>query len=148
MLMTLVMSAVVFAQQGYEPIRGMGVEAKPVNNSGICLACYSGSMNPVVDANLDNSVSMGNFASLLSGNGISVKNNNVTYPAGYITGFNVDLGTSIITIDLLSSLRISTYKNGVLQETIQAAVFYLCRHLGEIKTESFFTLEHQKSLMK
>jgi ABC-type uncharacterized transport system permease subunit len=36
MLMTLVMSAVVFAQQGYEPIRGMGVEAKPVNNSGIC----------------------------------------------------------------------------------------------------------------
>lgn len=116
-LMTLIMSAVVFAQQGYEPIRGMGVEAKPVNNSGICLACYNGSMNPVVDANLDNSVSMGNFASLISGNGISVKNNNTSYPAGYITGFNVDLGTSFITIDLLSSLRISTYKKGVLQES-------------------------------
>lgn len=74
MLMTLALSAVAFAQQGYEPIRGMGVEAKPVNNSGICLACYNGSMNPVIDADLDNKVSMGNFASLVSGNGISVKN--------------------------------------------------------------------------
>ena len=82
LLMTLMMSAGVWAQQGYEPIRGMGVEAKPVNNSGICLACYNGSMNPVVDAGLDNNVSMGNFASLLSGNGISVKNKNTTYPAG------------------------------------------------------------------
>jgi hypothetical protein len=105
-------------------------------------------MNPVVDANLDNSVSMGNFASLLSGNGISVKNNNVTYPAGYITGFNVDLGTSIITIDLLSSLRISTYKNGVLQETSTSSSLLSVPAFGEIKTESFFTLEHQKSLMK
>lgn len=144
MLMTLVMSAVVFAQQGYEPIRGMGVEAKPVNNSGICLACYSGSMNPVVDANLDNSVSMGNFASLLSGNGISVKNNNVTYPAGYITGFNVDLGTSIITIDLLSSLRISTYKNGVLQETSTSSSLLSVPAFGGNKNRIFLHFRTSK----
>lgn len=133
--LVLIISASAFAQKGYEPIRGMGVEAKPVNNSGICLACYSGSMNPVVDANLDNSVSMGNFASLLSGNGISVKNTNTTYPAGYITGFNVDLGTSFITVDLLSSLRISTYKNGVLQETTTSSTLLSVPAFGGSKTE-------------
>lgn len=137
MLMIFMMSAVVSAQKGYEPIRGMGVEAKPVNNSGICLACYNGSMNPVIDANLDNSVSMGNFASLVSGNGISVKNTNTTYPAGYITGFNVDLGTSFITVDLLSSLRISTYKNGVLQESTTSSTLLSVPAFGGSKNRIF-----------
>ncbi|MBL1219406.1 T9SS type A sorting domain-containing protein [Chryseobacterium sp. L7] len=138
--LVLMMSVSVFAQQGYEPIRGMGVEARPVNNSGICLACYNGSMNPVVDANLDNSVSMGNFASLLSGNGISVKNKNTTYPAGYITGFNVDLGTSFITVDLLSSLRISTYKNGVLQESTTSSTLLSVPAFGGSKNRIFLHL--------
>lgn len=144
MLMTLVMSIAVLGQQGYEPIRGMGVEAKPVNNSGICLACYNGSMNPVVDADLDNKVSMGNFASLISGNGISVKNNNTTYPAGYVTGFNVDLGTSFITIDLLSSLRISTYKNGVLQESTTSSTLLSVPAFGGSKNRIFLHFKTTK----
>ncbi|MBP2616935.1 T9SS type A sorting domain-containing protein [Chryseobacterium jejuense] len=143
-LMTFVMSITVLAQQGYEPIRGMGVDAKPVNNSGICLACYNGSMNPVVDASLDNSVNMGNFASLISGNGISVKNNNTVYPAGYITGFNVDLGTSFITIDLLSSLRISTYKNGVLQETTTNSTLLSVPAFGGSKNRIFLHFKTSK----
>lgn len=142
-LMT-VMSILVFGQQGYEPIRGMGVEAKPVNNSGICLACYSGSMNPLIDANLNNSVSMGNFASLISGNGISVKNTNTTYPAGFITGFNVDLGTSFITVDLLSSLRISTYKNGVLQESTTSSTLLSVPAFGGNKNRIFLHFKTTK----
>jgi len=137
LVMIFMMSAAIYAQKGYEPIRGMGVEAKPVNNSGICLACYNGSMNPVIDASLDNSVSMGNFASLVSGNGISVKNTNTTYPAGYITGFNVDLGTSFITVDLLSSLRISTYKNGVLQESTTSSTLLSVPAFGGSKNRIF-----------
>jgi hypothetical protein len=58
----------------------MGVEAKAVNNNGICLACYNGSLSSVIDADLNNKVSMGNFAALVSGSGISVKNNITTYP--------------------------------------------------------------------
>lgn len=135
-LVLILFSAVVMAQ-GYTPIRGMGVEAKPVNNSGICLACYNGNMNPVIDANLDNSVSLGNFASLVSGNGISVKNTNTMYPAGYITGFNVDLGTSFITVDLLSSLRISTYKNGVLQESTTSGTLLSVPAFGGSKNRIF-----------
>lgn len=143
-MLLVVMYALVFAQQGYEPIRGMGVEAKPVNNSGICLACYNGSMTPVIDADLDNKVSMGNFASLVSGNGISVKNTNVTYPAGYITGFNVDLGTSFITIDLLSSLRISTYKNGVLQESTTSSTLLSVPAFGGNKNRIFLHFKTTK----
>lgn len=144
MLLVFIMSIMTFAQQGYEPIRGMGVEAKPVNNSGICLACYNGSMNPVIDASLSNSVSMGNFASLLSGNGISVKNTNTTYPAGYITGFNVDLGASFITIDLLSSLRISTYKNGILQESTTSSTLLSVPAFGGNKNRVFLHFKTTK----
>ncbi|MDR6922040.1 T9SS type A sorting domain-containing protein [Chryseobacterium sp. 2987] len=143
-MLMVVMSAIAFAQQGYEPIRGMGVEAKPVNNSGICLACYNGNMNPVIDADLDNKVSMGNFASLISGNGISVKNTNVTYPAGYITGFNVDLGTSFITVDLLSSLKISTYKNGVLQESTTSSTLLSVPAFGGNKNRIFLHFKTTK----
>jgi hypothetical protein len=88
------------------------VEAKAVNNNGICLACYNGSLSSVIDADLNNKVSMGNFAALVSGSGISVKNNITTYPAGYITGFNVDTGTSFITAELLSSLKLLPTKTG------------------------------------
>ena len=107
-IFTFLISVLAFGQ-GYTPIRGIGIEAKPVNATGICLACYNGSLTPLIDADLNNKVSMGSFATLLSGNGISVKNTNTTYPAGYVTGFNVDLGTSFITASLVSSMRISTY---------------------------------------
>lgn len=143
-LLTLVMSVEGIAQ-GYTPIRGMGTEAKPVNNTGICLGCYNGSMNPVVDADLNNKVSMGNFATLLSGNGISVKNNNVTYPAGYITGFNVDTGTSFITAELLSSLKISTYKAGVLQESSTTSTLISVPAFGGSKNRIFLHFKTTKS---
>jgi len=142
-LMTLVVSVMAFGQ-GYTPIRGMGVEAKPVNGSGICLACYNGSMNPVIDSNLDNSVSMGSFATLVSGNGISVKNTNTTYPAGYITGFNVDLGTSVITASFLSGIRISTYKAGVLQETSTNTTLLSVPAFGGSKTRIFLHFKTSK----
>ncbi len=144
LLMLLVMSLEAFGQ-GYTPIRGMGVEAKPVNGSGICLACYNGSMNPVIDANLDNSVSMGSFATLVSGNGISVKNTNTTYPAGFITGFNVDLGTSVITASFLSNLRISTYKAGVLQETSNSSTLLSVPAFGGTKTRIFLHFKTSKA---
>lgn len=144
MLMAFLMSATVFSQQGYEPIRGLGVEAKPVNNSGICLACYNGSMNAVVDADLNNNVNLGNFISVVSGNGISVKNNNAVYPAGYITGFNVDLGTSFFTLDLLSSLKISTYKNGVLQESTTSGTLLSVPAFGGSKNRVFLHLKTTK----
>lgn len=143
-LMTLLMSVMAFSQ-GYTPIRGMGVEAKPVNANGICLGCYNGSLNPLVDANLDNSVSMGNFATLVSGNGISVKNTNTTYPAGYITGFNVDLGTSFITASLLSSLKISTYKGGVLQESTTSSSLLSVPAFGGTKTRIFLHFKTSKA---
>lgn len=143
LIMTLVISVMAFGQ-GYTPIRGLGVEAKPVNGSGICLACYNGSMNPVIDSNLDNSVSMGSFATLVSGNGISVKNTNRTYPAGYITGFNVDLGTSVITASFLSNLRISTYKAGVLQETSSSSSLLSVPAFGGTKTRIFLHFKTSK----
>ncbi|RTZ49951.1 T9SS type A sorting domain-containing protein [Chryseobacterium arthrosphaerae] len=142
--MVFMISVKAFSQKGYEPIRGMGVEAKPVNNSGICLGCFNGSMNAVVDSDLDNSVSLSNFASVVSGNGISVKNTNTTYPAGYIAGFNVDLGSGLLTVELLSSLRIETYKKGVRQETSSSNTLLSVPLLGGTKNRSFLHLKTTK----
>ncbi|MBB4807529.1 hypothetical protein HNP38_002835 [Chryseobacterium defluvii] len=142
-VMMLLLSVVVMAQ-GYTPIRGMGVEARAVNSGGICLGCYNGSLNPLVDADLNNNVSMGNFATLVSGNGVSVKNTNTTYPAGYITGFNVDLGTSVITATFLSALRISTYKAGVLQESSTSATLLSVPAFGGTKTRIFLHFKTSK----
>ncbi|MDR2237937.1 MAG: T9SS type A sorting domain-containing protein [Chryseobacterium sp.] len=117
MLLLLVMSA-AFAQQGYEPIRGMGVEVNATRGGGICLGCLtSGDGNKVIDADLDNKLSLGNIAAIAGGNGISVKNKNTVYPGGYITGFNIDTGQSPVQINILPEVQISTYRNGVLQET-------------------------------
>jgi hypothetical protein len=139
LLLTLAMSAMAFSQ-GYIPIRGMGTSAKAVNGGGICIGCYNGTMDAVIDSNLNNSVSMGTFATLASGNGISVKNNNTVYPGGYVTGFNVDLGTSFITATLLSSLKISTYRAGVLQESSTSATLLSVPAFGGTKTRIFLHL--------
>jgi len=142
-LLIVVMSVTVFGQ--YTPIRGIGTDAKPLNGNGICLGCFNGSMDAVVDANLDNSVSLGNFATLVSGNGISVKNNNFSYPAGNITGFNVDLGTSPITATLLSSLQISTYKNNVLQESTTSSTLLSVPAFGGTKSRVFLHFKTSKN---
>ncbi|UOE37771.1 T9SS type A sorting domain-containing protein [Chryseobacterium oryzae] len=116
-ILALVLFSANILAQGYTPMRGGAIEAKAVNDNGFCFGCYNGSLDPLIDSNLNNYVSMGSFVTLSGGNGISVKDKNHNYPAGTITGFNIDLGGGLITASLLSSLRISTYKDGVLQES-------------------------------
>lgn len=130
--------------QGYIPIQGMGAEVKAVNNIGFCLACYNGNLSPVVNADLNDKVSMGNFASLVSGSGISVKNTFTTYPAGYIAGFNVDTGTSYITAELLSSLRIETYKAGLKQEISTSSTLLTVPAFGGSKNRIFLHFKSTK----
>ncbi|MCU7618233.1 T9SS type A sorting domain-containing protein [Chryseobacterium sp. PBS4-4] len=141
---TLCMSVIMNAQQAYTPIRGIGIEATALKNGLVCLGCYSGDLTPVVDANLNNSVNMGNLVSAIGGNGISVRNRNTSYPAGYITGFNVDLGTSPITATLLSSIVISTYKNGILQESSTSSTLVSVPAFGGSKSRIFFHFKSTK----
>ncbi|MBQ0152333.1 MAG: T9SS type A sorting domain-containing protein [Chryseobacterium sp.] len=143
-LVLMVFSINTFAQ-GYTPIRGMGIEAKAVNTGGICLACYNGSLSPVIDADLNNSASMGSFAGLAGGNGISVKNTVETYPAGTITGFNIDTGISIITAEFLSSLTIATYKDGVLQESSTSSTLVSVPAFGGTKNRIFLHFKSTKA---
>ena len=144
MLLFFIMTGSVFAQKGYEPIRGMGIEARVLKNGGICLGCYSGNLNSIVDANTNNSVNMGNLITLFGGNGVSVKNTNSVYPAGYVTGFNVDLGISVFTKSLLSSIKISTFKAGVLQESSTTSTLLSIPAFGGTKNRVFFHLKTTK----
>lgn len=143
-LVLTVFSTKAFAQ-GYTPIRGIGIEANAVGQAGICLGCYNGSLNPLIDSDLTNKVSMGSFANLVSGNGISVKNKNIVYPAGFVTGFKVDTGTSLITAELLSSLRVATYLKGQLQESsVNSASLVSVPAFGGLNNTNFLHLRTTK----
>lgn len=131
--------------QGYIPIRGTGMEARATQQGLVCLACYSTELNKVVDADLNNSANIGNLISAFGGNGLSVKNTIDSYPAGTITGFNVDLGDSPITVTLLNSIKIATYKNGILQESSTSSTLLSVPAFGGSKSRIFLHFQTTKS---
>jgi len=135
-ILTLFTANFVFAQ-GYTPMRGGAFKAYPLQNGLVCLGCASGNINNVIDANLDNYANMGNLLSAIGGNGISVSNSNTVYPAGYVTGFNVDLGNNPITASLLSSTTVATYLNGVLQESAASSTLLSVPAFGGQKSRIF-----------
>lgn len=140
----VVFSINAFAQ-GYNPMRGQGVVAKPVGQGGICIGCYNGNLDALTNADLTDKVSMGNFTNLVSGNGISVKNTIHAYPAGYITGFKVDTGSSFLTVDLLNSLRVATYLNGQLQEESGSGALLSVPAFGGMKSTKYIHLRTTKA---
>ncbi|WP_143882979.1 T9SS type A sorting domain-containing protein [Chryseobacterium binzhouense] len=141
---TLLLAINVLAQ-GYTPIRGGGINSYPTQNGLLCLVCGSNGTKNIIDADLNNYTNMGNLISAIGGNGVSVINTVTTYPAGYITGFNVDLGNSPITVSLLSGITIATYKNGVLQESSTSATLASVPAFGGQKSRVFLHLKTTKA---
>jgi hypothetical protein len=108
-----------FAQNGsdcYKPITGIGTEVNPVQGGLICLGCNRTGINNVVDADKNNYADLSQLVSLANGNGISVKQTTSDYPAGYFAGFVVSFGNDL-NVNVLNAITISTYKDGVLQQS-------------------------------
>lgn len=131
--------------QGYTPMRGSGISANGVNLYGICVGCYNGNLNALVDADLNNTISMGNFVAVASGSGVSVKNTFETYPAGTITGFKVDTNSSLLTVNLLGALRIETYKAGIRQESSTSISLISAPLIGGAKNGVFLNFTTTKA---
>ncbi len=143
-LLTVLFTVAIFAQ-GYTPIRGAGIEARATQQGLVCIACNSSELNNVVDADLNNYANVGNLISAFGGNGISVKNTLGSYPAGYITGFNIDMNNSFLTLAILNSLEISTYKDGVKQESSTSSTLVSVPAFGGSKSGIFIHLPTTKS---
>lgn len=144
-LIAMIIAMNIVSAQGYIPIRGTGMEARATQQGLVCIACSSSELNKVVDADLNNYANIGNLISAFGGNGLSVKNTIGSYPAGYITGFNVDLGDSPITVTLLNSIRIATYQNGILQESSTNSTLVSVPAFGGSKSRIFLHLQTTKS---
>lgn len=117
---------VAFAQN-YKPIRGMGIKVN-LEQSGLSLASSSSNLNSLIDADLNNGLSLGallnnNGNNTVVNNGIAVVNNNTVYPAGSVAGFNVGMPNNFISPLVLHKLTIATYKNGILQEISPSGSF-------------------------
>ncbi|MDI9880639.1 hypothetical protein [Flectobacillus longus] len=85
-------------------------------SGAVCAGCAINNSQNVVDANTTNYADIVLTAGLLSSGSISVKDAVTTYPIGTFAGFDIE-NISILGASLLSNATVSTYLNGVLQES-------------------------------
>lgn len=110
------------AQPGcYKAMTGNGVQVGTVGNAGglcvtqFCLGTGYQELQKVIDADLNTAASYTSLATILNSQGLSVKNYNMEYPAGYVAGY-VFSTSSLINLSIFNGIRISTYRAGVFQE--------------------------------
>ncbi|MEJ8842099.1 hypothetical protein WG954_06840 [Lacibacter sp. H375] len=136
-----------FAQNGsecYKPITGFGTQVNPIRNSLICLDCDRTGINNVTDADKNNFANLSQFASLVNGNGITVKQTSADYPAGYYAGFVVALGNDL-NVNVLNAISISTYKDDVLQQTATGVTLKATPVLGGSTGRAYLYFETSQS---
>lgn len=101
-----------------DPIAGTGAYIGTAPSGGVCLLCGTGGANNVVNGNLDDFAVANLTVGLLAGtNVIIVKDSLQYYPAGNEAGFIIAPNSGILTANLLSHLRIETYRNGTFSES-------------------------------
>ncbi|MFA9187263.1 beta strand repeat-containing protein, partial [Flavobacterium magnesitis] len=94
------------------------------DNTGIdgvaCVACAVNNTNNLLTADQTDFANITVIAGVLGSGSVAVKDHLFTYPQGTFAGYLIrDLGT-LAQVNLLQSLTISTYNNGVLQEARSA----------------------------
>lgn len=115
----------LFSQNLYQPLTGPNVQVGTVSNNGglcindLCLGPGYRDLSKVVDGNLTTYSSLSNFANILNFSGVSVRDYGHVFPAGYVAGYLFS-SQSILNLDVLNKFIVSTYKNGVLQESKSA----------------------------
>ncbi len=85
-------------------------------NGAVCVGCSVSNTNNVVDNNTTNFADIVLTAGVLSSGSIAVKDVLTTYPIGTFAGFDIE-NSALIGLGLLNGASISTYLNGVLQES-------------------------------
>ena len=89
-------------------------------NSGInglaCALCTITNQDNLIDADLTNYASVNLSVGVGTTGSLSVKNQITDYPAGTFAGYTIE-NPALLTVDALNTVRITTYLNGVQQET-------------------------------
>lgn len=109
-----------------------------------CVSCDIQNTNNVIDADLDNYATMNFTAAVGATMTLGVKDQITDYPAGTFAGFDIENTASLLDLQLLNSISISTYLNGSPAETIAAGNLSLGATLlngSDRKTVGFVTTE-------
>lgn len=81
-----------------------------------CIACSVNSSSNVVNADTTDFATLTVAAGVLGSVSLSVVDAVSTYPAGTVVGFAIEDINTLLQVELLNSLAITTYLNGVQQE--------------------------------
>lgn len=84
---------------------------------GVCAACKVADAWNVITASTTDHARLTVAVGVAATSSLSVEDAISTYPAGTTAGFTIRNVNSIVELDLLNSITISTYNNGVLQES-------------------------------
>lgn len=104
-----------------EPNFPVVINSKRTGPSGVaCVLCSVKDPYNVVSSSLTDFATLSNVAAVLDTTSLSVLNPIDTYPAGATAGFTIGKNQPLIDVGLLSYLKITTYNNGVEQETRSA----------------------------
>ncbi|WP_305952625.1 hypothetical protein [Emticicia oligotrophica] len=124
-VMLLVSYCQGFAQQTIEnnricmdPIAGRGAYIGSVSGGGICLLCGTANASNIIDGDQSNFAVATLPVSLVNNTPIIIiKDSLQYYPAGNEAGFIIGADGGLLNANILSNLKVETYRNGVLQET-------------------------------
>ena len=85
-------------------------------NGAVCALCEVINQDNLVDADLTNYAQVNIAVGALSTGSLSVKNQINDYPAGTFAGYTLE-NPALLAVDALNSVIVTTYLNGVQQET-------------------------------
>ncbi|MDH7461760.1 T9SS type A sorting domain-containing protein [Chitinophagaceae bacterium 26-R-25] len=104
----------------YKAVTGSGVQATPVQNGVLCVACnFISNPSNLSDASTTNYATVSSLVGVVANSGVSVKNTTpgFSYTGGWYAGFLAEMKPSMLTASVLNSLWVQTFLNGTLQET-------------------------------
>ena len=101
----------------YTPLYPVFIDGAHTGFTGAaCVSCNVVNAGNVIDNNLSNWADIIVAAGVSSTGSIAVKDQLADYPAGSFAGFHIE-NPSLVNANILSGITISTYLNGVLQES-------------------------------
>ena len=89
-------------------------------NGGLCLGCSVSNPGNVVDQDVLNYAAINTPVGLVADETLTVTSAANTYAAGHLVGFVASNPAELLTLNLLQSVTISTFLDGVTQDTVGA----------------------------
>jgi len=88
------------------------------NVTGLCVGCSVLNPNNVITSTTNSPTSIAELAGVLGGSAsVEITDDSADFPAGRQVGFIVTDGSSLLSLTALSDVTITTYLNGVVQQT-------------------------------